>query len=119
MGQLEAIRSGAGIGILHDFAADGHLDLVRILPDLTFRRSYWMMSHPDTHAVRRIATCRAFIMKRFREERERFLRLPGTAPRRSEARRVGKECVSTCRSRWSPYHYNNKNKHEHTQSTIT
>src|SRR3546814_5314131 len=23
---------------------------------------------------------------------------------RSEGRRVGKECVSTCRSRWSPYH---------------
>ena len=23
---------------------------------------------------------------------------------RSEARRVGKECVTTCRSRWSPYH---------------
>src|SRR3546814_2458016 len=35
----------------------------------------------------------------------------GTAPApmaddagRSEERRVGKECVSTCRSRWSPYH---------------
>src|SRR3546814_4891906 len=27
--------------------------------------------------------------------------LPNT---RSEERRVGKECVSTCRSRWSPYH---------------
>src|SRR3546814_12118941 len=27
---------------------------------------------------------------------------PGS--RRSEERRVGKECVSTCRSRWSPYH---------------
>src|SRR3546814_5929786 len=25
-------------------------------------------------------------------------------PMRSEERRVGKECVSTCRSRWSPYH---------------
>src|SRR3546814_2836616 len=25
-------------------------------------------------------------------------------PNRSEERRVGKECVSTCRSRWSPYH---------------
>src|SRR3546814_18613900 len=24
---------------------------------------------------------------------------------RSAERRVGKECVSTCRSRWSPYHY--------------
>src|SRR3546814_12168871 len=29
---------------------------------------------------------------------------------RSEERRVGKECVSTCRSRWSPYH--EKKKHE-------
>src|SRR3546814_7446743 len=26
------------------------------------------------------------------------------ADARSEERRVGKECVSTCRSRWSPYH---------------
>src|SRR3546814_4613009 len=26
------------------------------------------------------------------------------AGHRSEERRVGKECVSTCRSRWSPYH---------------
>src|SRR3546814_12832390 len=25
-------------------------------------------------------------------------------PKRSEERRVWKECVSTCRSRWSPYH---------------
>src|SRR3546814_9807928 len=25
--------------------------------------------------------------------------------RRTEERRVGKECVSTCSSRWSPYHY--------------
>src|SRR3546814_16855932 len=36
---------------------------------------------------------------------------PGFDPyfRRSEERRVGKECVSTCRSRWSPYHYKKKN----------
>src|SRR3546814_4743587 len=30
--------------------------------------------------------------------------LQGYHARRSEERRVGKECVSTCRSRWSPYH---------------
>src|SRR3546814_12304365 len=30
--------------------------------------------------------------------------------RRSEERRGGKECVSTCRSRWSPAHYKKKNK---------
>src|SRR3546814_14437185 len=29
---------------------------------------------------------------------------------RSEERRVGKECVSTCRSRWSPYNYKKKKK---------
>src|SRR3546814_14436593 len=29
---------------------------------------------------------------------------PSGGGRRSEERRVGKECVSTCRSRWSPYH---------------
>src|SRR3546814_10937824 len=30
------------------------------------------------------------------------------AEERSEERRVGKECVSTCRSRWSPYHEKKK-----------
>src|SRR3546814_5165240 len=30
--------------------------------------------------------------------------VPTITPKRSEERRVGKECVSTCRSRWSPYH---------------
>src|SRR3546814_18300405 len=29
---------------------------------------------------------------------------PASSLPRSEERRVGKECVSTCRSRWSPYH---------------
>src|SRR3546814_12401671 len=36
-----------------------------------------------------------------------------TGGRRSEERRVGKECVSTCRSRWSPYH-SKKNKETNT-----
>src|SRR3546814_19250025 len=39
------------------------------------------------------------------------LAVPGssTTGTRSEERRVGKECVSTCRSRWSPYNSKNKN----------
>src|SRR3546814_16571063 len=32
----------------------------------------------------------------------------GVLSLRSEERRVGKECVSTCRSRWSPYHSKKK-----------
>src|SRR6056297_2437420 len=33
-----------------------------------------------------------------------YLSQPDQIQERSEERRVGKECVSTCRSRWSPYH---------------
>src|SRR3546814_19229130 len=33
---------------------------------------------------------------------------PDTHLERSEERRVGKECVSTCRSRWTTYHYKKK-----------
>src|SRR3546814_13786670 len=35
---------------------------------------------------------------------------------RSEERRVGKECVSTCRSRWSPYHYKKNRTDKQTQT---
>src|SRR3546814_15207044 len=39
-------------------------------------------------------------------QRRQPLQLSGS---RSEERRVGKECVRTCRTRWSPYHSKNKN----------
>src|SRR3546814_20859700 len=39
---------------------------------------------------------------------DRRKRLGGPEFGRSEERRVGKECVSTCRSRWSPYNYKKK-----------
>src|SRR3546814_2007633 len=49
-----------------------------------------------------------FADDRHRETQRDQLRefAPRTTKRsgRSEERRVGKECVSTCRSRWSPYH---------------
>src|SRR3546814_14419331 len=47
-------------------------------------------------------------LRRFLEEGDKAkvtLRFRGREmAHRSEERRVGKECVSTCRSRWSPYH---------------
>jgi DNA-binding transcriptional LysR family regulator len=77
VGQMAAIRAGAGIGILHDFAATDDPDLVRILPQVGFRRSYFLLSHPDTRDIRRIATVRAFLIRRFREERARFIGAEG------------------------------------------
>src|SRR3546814_8437627 len=40
----------------------------------------------------------------YRIRKPRILSGRAQGCRRSEERRVGKECVSTCRSRWSPYH---------------
>src|SRR3546814_20579874 len=37
---------------------------------------------------------------------------------RSEERRVGKECVSTCRARWSPSHYKTKSNRAHPQTML-
>src|SRR3546814_6416863 len=42
-------------------------------------------------------------LQRRPEEQQAGARILGQLIR-SEERRVGKECVSTCRSRWSPYH---------------
>src|SRR3546814_19975009 len=41
---------------------------------------------------------------RYRRSDHQAVARPRHVPIRSEERRVGKECVSTCRSRWSPYH---------------
>src|SRR3546814_17305434 len=43
-------------------------------------------------------------LQRLREEGLSPLEIPGALSWGSEERRVGKECVSTCRSRWSPNH---------------
>src|SRR3546814_17712682 len=47
--------------------------------------------------------------------RDTLARYPG----RSEERRVGKECVSTCRSRWSPYHSQKNRKTLTNTTTVT
>src|SRR3546814_3331117 len=59
------------------------------------------------HLVRRTAT--ALLDVHLVKEIQAAQPRPGAAQLggiegRSEERRVGKECVSTCRSRWSPYH---------------
>src|SRR3546814_12072394 len=48
-------------------------------------------------------TASAFLKKDL-VDRLLLYRAPILIGGRSEERRVGKECVSTCRSRWSPYH---------------
>src|SRR3546814_20607664 len=52
----------------------------------------------------------------------RAITRPGAArrlPGRSAERRVGKECVSTFRSRWSPYHQTQKPDNDHIEYSTT
>lgn len=73
VGQMEAVKAGVGIGVLHDFAARPVADLVRILPEVGFRRSYHLLAHPDTQGLARVAALGDFLHRRFREERRRFV----------------------------------------------
>jgi DNA-binding transcriptional LysR family regulator len=70
--QMEAVRAGEGIGILHDYAASPHTDLVRILPDMRFSRTYWLMSHPDTHDTARVAAVYGAIVDSVRQRAGAF-----------------------------------------------
>ncbi|HRY06980.1 MAG TPA: LysR family transcriptional regulator [Hyphomicrobiaceae bacterium] len=47
LGQMEAVRSGMGIGLLHDYAARGYDDIELVLPQVRFTRTYWIVTHAD------------------------------------------------------------------------
>ena len=59
--QMEAVRAGHGVGILHDYAAQRFPELRRLLPEVRFVRCYWLTSHPDTHGTRRVQEVHRFI----------------------------------------------------------
>jgi molybdate transport repressor ModE-like protein len=71
--QMEAVRAGHGIGILHDYAALQYPELRRLLPALRFTRTYWLMSHPDTHDTRRVAEVHTHIVEAARAAKGQFL----------------------------------------------
>src|SRR3546814_10475728 len=60
--------------------------------------SRWFRRLGDHHPGRHLRDRRPAV------PRGHHRRAGALAEERSEERRVGKECVSTCRSRWSPYH---------------
>lgn len=72
MGQTEAVRAGAGIGILHTFIARAHDDLVRLEWAGPIRRSYWLVYHESMRPVQRIQAAAAFIGELVERERSVF-----------------------------------------------
>ncbi len=72
-GQTEAVRSGAGIGILHNYIARQDPDLVRILPDTTIRRAYWTTFHESARDLARVRTVTAFVQELVESEQSIFV----------------------------------------------
>ncbi len=72
-GQTEAVRSGAGIGILHNYIARQDADLVRILPDTTIRRAYWTTFHESARDLARVRTVTAFVQELVESEQSIFV----------------------------------------------
>ncbi|MBW3097079.1 LysR family transcriptional regulator [Pseudohoeflea coraliihabitans] len=73
IGQVEAVRSGAGIAVLHDFIAPDHPELERVLPDYRIERSYYMVYHEAARELARLRTVADFITEAAAAERLRFL----------------------------------------------
>jgi DNA-binding transcriptional LysR family regulator len=52
--QLEALRAGVGLGVAHTFIARRFDDFVRVLPERSATRAYWLVTHEDTRGLGRI-----------------------------------------------------------------
>ncbi|QND21389.1 LysR family transcriptional regulator [Rhizobium leguminosarum bv. viciae] len=73
IGQTEAVRSGAGIGILHDYIARQYPELQRILPKVSIRRAYWTTYHETARDLLRVRSVADFLQELVSAERHIFL----------------------------------------------
>jgi DNA-binding transcriptional LysR family regulator len=73
LGQTEAVRAGAGIGILHTFIARRHPELVPVAVAPPIRRAYWLVYHETVRPLRRIQTVAGFIAAEVEKARGLFM----------------------------------------------
>jgi DNA-binding transcriptional LysR family regulator len=71
--QVEAVRAGVGVGVLHDYAIRQFPELRVVAPSLSFLRTYWLVMHAEVRNLRRVEEVHAFILGRVRANRGLFL----------------------------------------------
>ena len=72
LGQIEAVQSGLGIGLLHDYCIDRYAGLQRALPAISLRRTYWIVTHAHVEHARPVRVVHDFIVKTVTAESARF-----------------------------------------------
>src|SRR5579863_4001910 len=70
--QLEALRAGFGLGVVHDFIARRFRDLVRVLPERRATRAYWLVTHEDTRGLGRVRALSEFLAESVGRDRRLF-----------------------------------------------
>lgn len=71
--QLNFLRAGAGVGVVHDFALPSAPDLIRILPqDISLTRSFWLIRHADDARVPRLNRFAEALVRQSRAEMTRL-----------------------------------------------
>lgn len=73
VGQMEAVRGGCGIGVLHDYLARRDKGLEPILPEARILRSYWIAFHETLRDMARVRAVAEFLTEIARESRAEFL----------------------------------------------
>lgn len=71
--QLNFLRHGAGLGVVHDFALPAAPELVRVIPDqISLRRAFWLIRHADDGRVQRLNRFAALLTAEVRIEMARL-----------------------------------------------
>ncbi len=73
VGQLEAVREGVGIGVVHAFIARRHPELVRVLPERSVQRAYWIVEHEDVRGLGRVRAVHDHVVASVAADRRLFL----------------------------------------------
>lgn len=71
--QLNFLRQGAGLGVVHDFALPAAPELVRVLPDqIHLTRAFWLIRHADDGRVARLSRFAELLIREARAEMVRL-----------------------------------------------
>lgn len=73
IGQTRAVRSGAGIAVLHDFIATDYPELEPVLPEFRIDRCYFMVYHESARDLARLRNVADFITESVMSDRSLFL----------------------------------------------
>ena len=71
--QLNWLRHGAGVGVVHDFALPAAPELIRIIPgQIRLSRAFWLIRHADDGRVERLNRFAGLLTQEFRAEMARL-----------------------------------------------